>query len=86
MITNYKYIYDAPEPPVYNFIRNSFYNKNYDKCLEACEFVLESIKLNKCSLNDEFIRELNNCHANSKRIIEEKKDLEKIHSEKVIRI
>ena len=29
MITNYKYIYEAPEPPIYNFITRSFENKNY---------------------------------------------------------
>jgi len=69
MITNYKYIYDAPEPPVYNFIRNSFNNGDYKKCLEACEFILDSMKLGKCVLSDKnLMNELNICFENSKRI------------------
>lgn len=54
MITNYKYIYEAPEPPIYNFIRNSFNHGNYAKCLEGCRFVQQSVSLGKCTLNDEY--------------------------------
>ena len=51
MITNYKYIYEAPENPVRNFINNSFKYGNYNKCIECCEFILNSLKLNKCQLD-----------------------------------
>ena len=42
MITNYVQIYENPEAPIQNFIRNSFLQKNYKKCYEACQFVLRS--------------------------------------------
>ena len=58
MITNYRYIYESPEPPIYNFIKNSFKQKNYRKCLEACNFVMDSYYLNKCSLNKEYLEKL----------------------------
>ena len=58
MITNYKHIYDSPEPPIYNFITNSFIHKNYAKCFEACEFVFMSICLNKCTLHNEWLTKL----------------------------
>jgi hypothetical protein len=54
MITNYVYIYDAPEPPIYNFIRNSFEAGNYKKCLEGCKFVKRSVDLGKCQLSPEY--------------------------------
>jgi hypothetical protein len=69
MITNYKYIYDAPEPPVHNFIRNSFVNKNYKLCLDACKFVMESIRLEKCFLNSDYLKELHNYYEISKNVI-----------------
>ena len=69
MITNYKYIYDAPEPPVHNFIRNSFVNKNYKLCLDACKFVMESIRLEKCFLNSDYLKELNYYYELSKKVI-----------------
>jgi hypothetical protein len=58
MITNYKYIYEAPEPPIYNFIKNSFLHKNYRKCFEACEFVWNSYSMKKCDINNGYLREL----------------------------
>lgn len=51
MITNYKYIYDAPENPIRNFISNSFKYENYIKCIECCEFILKSLCYKKCILN-----------------------------------
>jgi hypothetical protein len=54
MITNYKYIYDKPEAPVYNFIRNSFNKGNYIKCFEACIILHNSIQLNKCNFGDDY--------------------------------
>ena len=50
MITNYTHIYEAPEPPIYNFITNSYNNGDYVKCLEGCRFVQRSIELGKCNL------------------------------------
>jgi hypothetical protein len=58
MITNYTYIYDSPEPPIYNFIGNSFKHGNYKKCLEACEFVWNSYCLDKCVLNEDYLGKL----------------------------
>lgn len=55
MITNYKYIYDAPDAPLTNFVRNSFDSHNYKKCLEACQFVWKSFALGKCNLSDNWI-------------------------------
>ena len=55
MVTNYKYIYDAPEPPIYNFIKNSVKHGNGTKCFEACKFVLNSLFLKKCVLNKEYL-------------------------------
>lgn len=58
MVANYRYIYDAPEPPIYNFITRSFEHGNYAKCLEACEFVLRSHFLGKCRINREWMDRL----------------------------
>lgn len=55
MITNYKYINECPEPPIYNFINNSFKYKNYKKCIESCEFILKSLSLNKCKINKNYL-------------------------------
>jgi hypothetical protein len=54
MITNYAWIYEAPTPPILNFIRNSFACHNFVKCYEACRIVWESYCRDKCllSLND----------------------------------
>ena len=52
MITNYKYTYDRPEQIINIFIKNSYYWKNYKKCKEACEFIMNSIKNGKCVLNN----------------------------------
>jgi hypothetical protein len=58
MITNYRYVYSNPCAPIHNFIQNSFNHKNYKKCFEACKYVYESYKMNKCQLNDEYINKL----------------------------
>jgi len=68
MITNYKYIYDSPEPPIYNFITRSFQNQNYIKCYYACKFVLISYTLGKCELNEEWLNKLNHFYTNCKKI------------------
>jgi len=60
MITNYVYIYEKPEAPIYNFISNSFKNQNYLKCYEGCQFVIKSYKLNKCELNNYYLELLMN--------------------------
>jgi len=58
MITNYRYIYEAAEPPIFNFIRNSYLHKDYAKCKEACTFVFRSIELGKCECAPQFFTEL----------------------------
>jgi hypothetical protein len=67
MITNYVHVYDAPEPPIYNFIRNSYYAKNYEKCIEACEFMFRSLERGCCVLNEQYTKWLNEyytlCHS-----------------------
>ena len=54
MITNYTYVYEAPEAPIHNFIRNSYNNGNYTKCLEGCAFVQRSLDSGKCTLNNDY--------------------------------
>jgi hypothetical protein len=58
MITNYKYTYDRPGQIIGIFIRNSFHWKNYEKCKEACNFILNSVRNGKCVLNSEELRAL----------------------------
>ena len=58
MITNYTYVYDAPESPIHNFITRSYQHGNYQKCFEACEYVWKSYCLNKCTLNDAYLSTL----------------------------
>ena len=58
MITNYTYIYEAAEAPIYNFIRNSYANGEYEKCKEACTFVIRSLELGKCECNPQLKEEL----------------------------
>jgi hypothetical protein len=58
MITNYRYVYERAHEPIHNFIRNSYNNKNYIKCYEACEYVWKSYKMNKCSISDEYVNNL----------------------------
>jgi hypothetical protein len=55
MITNYKFIYEAPRSPIVNFIYNSFYSHNYIKCYEACKILWKSYCNNKCDLSQDEI-------------------------------
>jgi hypothetical protein len=66
MITNYKHIYECPEPPIYKFISRSFENKNYIKCYEACKFVLNSYMLKKCNMNNDWLNRLKSYYMNCK--------------------
>lgn len=66
MITNYLYIYEAIEAPIHNFIRNSFQYKNYKKCYEACNFVLNSLTLEKCQIPDNYYHFLKEIHEKCK--------------------
>jgi len=66
MITNYVYIYDAPEAPIHNFINKSFIYNNLEKCIEACEFVLKSYKLGKCVINNIMLEKLHDYYIKSK--------------------
>ena len=62
MITNYVYAYECSDKIIIHFIRNSFTNKNYAKCFEACEFLIQSLKLKICQFSDEYLRELGYYH------------------------
>ena len=68
MITNYVYVYDSPEAPIHNFIKNSFQHQNYEKCYEACKFVFRSYALNKCNLDDNYKNALYYYYMESKKI------------------
>jgi len=67
MITNYKYIYDLPDPPIYNFITNSYNNGNYIKCYQACKFVFRSYCLEKCQISDFYLEKLYYFYMNCKK-------------------
>jgi len=58
MITNYKYIYDNGDAPIYNFIKRSFENAYYEKCYEACKYVFNSYALGKCEINESWLHSL----------------------------
>jgi hypothetical protein len=58
MITNYKYIYDNQNAPIHNFIRNSFNNGDYKKCLEGCKYVWKSYCLEKCDYDRDYLKQL----------------------------
>ena len=58
MITNYVHVYEAPEPPIYNFIRNSYKHGDFAKCREACEFVWNSIQKGTCQCSKKYLDEL----------------------------
>jgi len=69
MITNYVHIYEAPEPPINNFIQNSYRAGNYEKCKEACEFVLRSLEMGCCSLDEQYTRVLYEYHNTLTRLL-----------------
>jgi hypothetical protein len=69
MITNYSFIYDAPEQPIHNFITNSYNNGNYEKCYEACKFVWNSYCLKKCDISENYLINLYKYYMNSKKFI-----------------
>jgi len=69
MITNYRFIYDAPEPPIYNFITRSYYHTNYIKCYEACKFVFKSYALGKCEINNDYLNQLYHYYMNCRKIL-----------------
>jgi hypothetical protein len=52
IITNYKYVYQKPTEIINNFIYKSFECGDYSQCLDACRFVLKSIALKKCKLDE----------------------------------
>ena len=68
MITNYTHVYESADKPIYNFIKNSYNNKDYKKCYEACKYVWNSYCRNKCDINDRYIHLLcyyfMNCQKN----------------------
>jgi hypothetical protein len=54
MITNYVHVYENPESILRNFITNSFHQKNYPKCLEACQMLFRA----KCELSSDILQKL----------------------------
>jgi len=60
MITNYAYVYEAPEAPMNNLIRNSFNDKNREICHKACNILLKSINLGKVKLDQNYYSKLMN--------------------------
>lgn len=63
MISNYVHVYDSPESIINIFIRNA-YPHDKKKCLEACEFILKSLKLKTCTLNDHYRNVLGGYYLN----------------------
>jgi hypothetical protein len=70
MITNYAYVYDAPEPIINNFIRNSFKNNDVVKCYEACNYLFKSWSLNKCIIKQNEIYHFFYWYMHCKKILE----------------
>lgn len=64
MITNYVYIYDAPEPSIGNFIRNSFNCENYKLCFQACQYVFKSYCLGKTNMDNNWLNGLKSYYMN----------------------
>lgn len=69
MITNYTFIYEAAERPVFNFIRNSYENKDYVRCYRACLVLWYSYFHDKCSIEDHYKNQLFSYLLNSKKMI-----------------
>lgn len=69
MITNYVYVYDNPDKIVNIFIANSYQHKNYKKCAEACEFLYNSIRHNKCTISPFQLMMLNNIYLSCKKLL-----------------
>jgi hypothetical protein len=65
VITNYKYVREDPAAPIRNFVANSFENRDYAKCLEACEFIRQSLDKGTCLLGDEMRTRLDNYYEKS---------------------
>jgi|WetSurMetagenome_2_1015567.scaffolds.fasta_scaffold36776_2 hypothetical protein len=51
MITNYADVYEHPERPVRNLIRNSLAAGDHAVCKRACSIVLQSIETGKCAID-----------------------------------
>ena len=65
MITNYAYIYDAPENPIKNFISNSYYTGNFKLCNDGCKYLLKSYFLDKYNINNDVLIKLIEYFINS---------------------
>ncbi len=58
MVSNYVYAYDRVDKILHIFIPRSFEYKNYVKCKEACEFIMRTLKRNKCELDENLMNRL----------------------------
>ena len=54
--TNYCHIHRRPDRPIINFASNSYRYGNYQKCLECCQFILDSFAGGYCQLTIDQIR------------------------------
>jgi len=66
MISSYVYIHYNPEKVIYHFITNAYKYGNYKKCLEACEFLLTSLKMRKCVLSPDYFNILSQYYMQCK--------------------
>lgn len=65
MISNYVYTYDHVDKVLHIFIPRSYEYRNYQKCKDACEFVMRSVKREKCELNDDLWNRLKHFYTMS---------------------
>ena len=59
VITNYTGVYEKPESPIRNLIRNSLAAGDKEVCFRACEILLDSYASGKCGLSGDQFDELN---------------------------
>jgi len=58
MITNYAGVYENPEAPIRNLIRNSLASGDVEVCRRACRIVLDSVLSGKCTLSSDALLNL----------------------------
>lgn len=69
MITNYAHVYERPDAPINNLIRNSFNNKDYKVCYEACTKLWDSVIKGKVQLDSNSLSTFMNCFNECKKNI-----------------
>jgi predicted O-methyltransferase YrrM len=69
MITNYTFVYESAERPVFNFIKNSYENKDYERCYRACLVLWYSYFHDKFTIDEYHKNQLFNYLLESKKMI-----------------